>query len=1170
MPIQTSHKTTLKMCFWNTGGLISKTHDKTTDPLFLKEIEKYDLVFLAETHLGYDNNIHKIGPFYYHPICRPASKHNRRHFGGLAILRTPETKPYVKILKNTNQEYQWVKLEKDAFGFSKDLYICLVYYPPIGSAYTQGLDQDILDCIEKDLAHYKERGNILLCGDFNARTSTDLDFITNDDNKYTPIFDDYSIDRELLKRFNKDKILDSRGKDLLELCTSHQLRILNGRVLGDVLGHFTCYTPNGASVVDYVIVSEDILSQIFCFKVAEFIPTLSDTHCKLEWVMSAKFVPKQTDNHTKLKPLPPNYIWSEDSCEKFQLAMNTSEIQTKLSEYCLKSIEDTRVSLDGATDELTNIILQAANNSLKRRKVTKNKNRPRNKKWFDCDLKQTRHNLINYGKIYSKFPKDTAVKNHYYKLYREYKRLRKFKYKEYKQSILDQLESLHENNPKLYWNLVNELRQNKGREDKSSSVDPSTWVSHFKNLNEIKDDFKQRLEHLESQLDTVEKEIIFNELDMRISLDEISKAIGKLKYNKSPGLDNISNNMLKSGKTTLLPCLHKLFNFCLSTGNYPKSWAEGYVSAIHKSNDITDPNNYRGIAVTSAIGKLFNSILNERLDLFLEKHKIINKCQLGFTKKARTSDHLFILKCILDQYCNSKDGRVFACFVDFQKAFDTIIHTGIKIKLLKIGVGSLFYRTIKNMYEISKSCVKIQSHITDFFPTKLGVKQGDNLSPNLFKVFINDLPDYLENTLDPILLNGKPLHCLMYADDIILLSSSAKGLQEKLNILGKYCDDWCLTVNPIKTKIMVFNKAGRHIHLTFNYKNHALDCVQHYKYLGVYFSASGSFSFAQNELYKKGLKAYFKLQKDFLAFNPSLKTSMHVFDHTIKPILLYGSEIWGSFNTNTPKFRNGPLDFDKVYNKLVSDKLHVKFCKQILGVHKKTTNFAVLSELGRFPIHFDIVKNIVNYWIRLENLDNFPLLQDAYIQSKKLNDQHKSSWYGSLRLLLSNIPKLANIGRSKISKDFVKKAIKEIYLIFWKRQLTERSSGKLRTYLKFKTNPGFENYLSIVQSFELRRSLTKFRVSAHRLEIESGRYRGIPPQQRFCKRCDSGEVEDEIHFLICCSKFNDNREQLFVSISKTCKNFVNLNTHEKFIWLMNCEDPLILKDLCKFMSQNCK
>jgi hypothetical protein len=87
--------------------------------------------------------------------------------------------------------------------------------------------------------------------------------------------------------------------------------------------------------------------------------------------------------------------------------------------------------------------------------------------------------------------------------------------------------------------------------------------------------------------------------------------------------------------------------------------------------------------------------------------------------------------------------------------------------------------------------------------TNVWVKQGDNLSPSLFKIFVNDLPSYLSNTSDPVNVNGKDVHCLMYADDIILLSKSAKGLQENLDIhvLNTYCKDWCFTVNTSKTKM---------------------------------------------------------------------------------------------------------------------------------------------------------------------------------------------------------------------------------------------------------------------------------------------------------------------------------------------------------------------------------
>jgi len=243
----------------------------------------------------------------------------------------------------------------------------------------------------------------------------------------------------------------------------------------------------------------------------------------------------------------------------------------------------------------------------------------------------------------------------------------------------------------------------------------------------------------------------------------------------------------------------------------------------------------------------------------------------------------------------------------------------------------------------------------------------------------------------------------MYADDVILLSKTAAGLQSKIDILNHYCEDWCLNVNTSKTKILVFNKAGRHYRFNFKFNNVPLESVNEYKYLGIHFCASGSFSYAQEQLYKKGLKAYFKLTKDFLSMHPSVKTSMHVFDHTIKSILLYGCEIWGMFNPFSSKFRKGQLSFCDIFVKNHAEKLHQKFLKYILGVHTKTTNIAVLSELGRFPLYYNIIKAMLKYYYRLEKSQStFPLLYDAFIESKGLSDVNKLSWFSSIDVVINH------------------------------------------------------------------------------------------------------------------------------------------------------------------------
>ena len=127
--------------------------------------------------------------------------------------------------------------------------------------------------------------------------------------------------------------IDKRGRDLLDFCIGHQLRILNGRILGDLLGNYTCYTPNGCSTVDYAIVSENVLESILYFKVNNFLPTLSDCHCPIEWQMSASFMESVAKTETTKNSFPLRYIWSDDSAHAFQQALASNKIQSFVSEF---------------------------------------------------------------------------------------------------------------------------------------------------------------------------------------------------------------------------------------------------------------------------------------------------------------------------------------------------------------------------------------------------------------------------------------------------------------------------------------------------------------------------------------------------------------------------------------------------------------------------------------------------------------------------------------------------------------------------------------------------------------------------------------------------------------------------------------------------------------------
>ena len=125
----------------------------------------------------------------------------------------------------------------------------------------------------------------------------------------------------------------------------------------------------------------------------------------------------------------------------------------------------------------------------------------------------------------------------------------------------------------------------------------------------------------------------------------------------------------------------------------------------------------------------------------------------------------------------------------------------------------------------------------------------------------------------------------MYADDIVLFSTSSSGLQDKLNKLYNFCHDWCLEVNVMKTKILISNKPGRLLENKLSFYEECLENVRKYRYLGAHFSASGVFNFAQDDILKKSIKASFKLTNLITTGELSINTSLHFYDHLLKPIV---------------------------------------------------------------------------------------------------------------------------------------------------------------------------------------------------------------------------------------------------------------------------------------------
>lgn len=137
--------------------------------------------------------------------------------------------------------------------------------------------------------------------------------------------------------------------------------------------------------------------------------------------------------------------------------------------------------------------------------------------------------------------------------------------------------------------------------------------------------------------------------------------------------------------------------------------------------------------------------LNARLLTYLKSHKILEKWQAGFLPDSRTSDQTYVLKTLMDKYLKHYKKPLYACFVDFRKAFDMVWHEGLFLKLVRHGIGGNFLRIIRDMYSIMKVCVKTNIGISD----TVGVRQGDGIRPFLFNLYINQLPELYETGMQP-------------------------------------------------------------------------------------------------------------------------------------------------------------------------------------------------------------------------------------------------------------------------------------------------------------------------------------------------------------------------------------------------------------------------------------
>ena len=772
----------VSICYWNVNGSLL---NKSIDTSFVRIIERFDIVFLSETHLSTSDNLNpRILSFY--TCYRNDRECSKRRSGGVLVLIKSHLSSRVRVYQNVPG------LEQLFVCLDNTLIIGGVYIPPRPNSID--ID-DRFSILNNTIEEIHSNGlPLLLVGDFNARIGNSAISMSKG-----PVQHIRSID----KKKNKS------GTTLRNIISNQMLHVLSGNILPPA---FTSYQASGSATIDLFLCSNDIQDCIV--RGSTLNENIYSDHC----------------------PVSVNWLsFGYTSLPSFQSDLDI-DIRQKFSKRAIKYVQrnsnklidlDNDVNRDLTIDRIYGILGWAIDNNICIPKDTlsvlmddairsvkrilyehvgyKSNTRAccdperRADPWIDEECRLA-------SRCFRRA--QSAVRNHptrrnYLKLRnakKSYKSVWKRKRNQHEKEFLD---SLFYGNPRDLWNSV----QSKRKRPYSGPVSIQTFTSHLTDIANGKFSCSSELLEKCTIRNRKRGERIPSKSIMQGISDHIDGMdIWQLSRNTAPGSDGLTGELINILRSSMCFVFERFMLCFYMAGETPAIWdCDVKVGVLKPGRSGKLASDLRPITLVNVLTKVYERFL---LSL-LNEHFSTSECQAGFKKGYNCLQRVFSLTTIIRQSLEVVCKPFYCVFIDFSSFFDTV-QTEILIDYLyRKDVPPSLCRAIHGMFKNLKARCRLHNITGNSFDVKVGIRQGSVISPFLGTAYLQQISDILSS--DPTIASccDNDKGHIFYADDMVIYSQDIDSLQRTLNVVFNICNKIGLNINVDKTFWTVFSKRAK-------------------------------------------------------------------------------------------------------------------------------------------------------------------------------------------------------------------------------------------------------------------------------------------------------------------------------------------------------------------------